>query len=333
MPNENTAIVDLLAGLQARPLQDDPADDVLFAGSRRPDGARRMARGTGAPPNLFEMPAPPPLPAPHLAVALPAYDRHVSTTRVPRPSKKLYLIPIGLGVSAAIVVGVFMGGSKTKPAAAAVVASAKVASGAMPAPQAAKAAAPEAQPMPAAAPTAQPIEAAAPTVPAAPTVTPIDNALPKDAVAPAEVVPASSFDAKQEATVPTVATGDNKADDAPAAAPAKKKSRKELAREKRAAKRAAKHGTAQRHVAAADNKLEKPQHADDPKLGGNGALKVASSAPREVWVDGRNSKRMTPVRVLLKPGKHKVTLFDKDHGTAKTFEVEIKPNTTTSVTK
>jgi hypothetical protein len=60
---------------------------------------------------------------------------------------------------------------------------------------------------------------------------------------------------------------------------------------------------------------------------------VSSSQPREVWVDGRNSKRMTPLRVLLKPGKHKVTLFDKDHGTAKTFEVEIKPDTTTKIAK
>jgi hypothetical protein len=162
-------------------------------------------------------------------------------------------------------------------------------------------------------------------------------ALPKDAVAPAEVVPSSTFDAKAEATVPTVSdakadakaepTSDAKdADAEPAPSHAKKKSHHAVAREDHAPKHA-------KRKVATTNKLEKPEHTDDPTLAGNGALSVSSGAPREVWVDGRNSKRMTPLRVLLKPGKHKVTLFDKEHGTAKTFEVDIKPNTTTKVAK
>ena len=53
----------------------------------------------------------------------------------------------------------------------------------------------------------------------------------------------------------------------------------------------------------------------------------------EVWVDGRNSNAQTPVRIILLAGKHKVTLFDKEHAKAKSFEIEIKPDQTTKVVK
>ncbi len=350
MPTENTGIHDLLAGLQAKPLQEDPSDDVLFAGSRRNGGPRRMARGTNSPPNLFEMPPPPPapLPSPHLAVALP-YDQHLATVRVGKQaaagtSKKVYVIPAVLAIGAAVLVAVLMGGKDAKPTSVAAAASEAMPQKTLeePAPAAAPApVTPTVEPIPAApaqvAPAAAPETAGAPPAQVAPSVTPIESTLPKDAVAPAEVVPASTFTAKTESTLPTTtaeASGDadEKADAEEAApAPKAKKSRKQLAREKRAAKRASKRSSKREHkqVARAESASEKT----DSKLGGNGALAVSSSQPREVWVDGRNSKRMTPVRVLLKPGKHKVTLFDKSKGTAKTFEVEIKPNTTTKVAK
>jgi hypothetical protein len=361
MASENTAIHDLLAGLQRKPLDQDPDDDVLFAGSRRQDaGPRRVPRGTQPPPNLFEMPPAPvagPLPPAQLAVSLPrpfvhqpavGIDKHLATSRVSRTAvtrtnKKLYFVPAGLAIVAAALVAILMGGKDDKATTVAASASdAKPA--AVIALDAAKAAAP-----PSVTPIAVP---AAPAAPSTPSVTPIEpaaapavapaaiGALPKDAVAPAEVVPASAFVASTGTTVPTVptvpaaaTTTDTAAPGAvaeAAPAPKAKKSRRELAREKRAAKRGTKATTkrATKQVARAD-----APEKTDAKLGGNGSLAVSSSQPREVWVDGRNSKRMTPLKVLLKPGKHKVTLFDKDHGTAKTFEVEIKPNTTTKVAK
>ena len=53
----------------------------------------------------------------------------------------------------------------------------------------------------------------------------------------------------------------------------------------------------------------------------------------EVWVDGRNSNAMTPVRIRLLAGKHKVTLFDKQRAKARSFEVRIQPDETTKITK
>jgi hypothetical protein len=179
---------------------------------------------------------------------------------------------------------------------------------------------------------------------------PTEPALPKDSFAPPTVVPASTFAVRAETTVPTVTVSPSEAaasvveptviaktdEPAPVAAPSKiTKSKRELAREKRAAKRAAKRVTKSR-VATAPERAVKSVTTPAAKaeaLNGNGALAITSAVPREVWVDGRNSKRMTPLRVLLKPGKHTVTLFDKEHGTAKSFQVEIKADTTTKIAK
>jgi hypothetical protein len=333
-------------------------DDVLFAGSRREGAApRRMPKGTEPPPNLFAMPPPPvaaPLPPPQLAVSLPrpfvhqpsvGTDKHLATSRVSRTAvtgtnKKLYFVPAGLAIVAAVLVAILMG-DKDDDKATRVAASAADAKPA--AVLAVEAAAANVEAPPSVTPITEPV--AAP--PAVASVTPIEPAaapaataaLPKDAVAPAEVVPASAFVASSGGTtvptVPTVAAATTESEaPAPAAeaapAPKAKKSRRESAREKRAAKRASKRATKRERKQVA--RAEKSDKADG-KLNGNGALQVSSSQPREVWVDGRNSKRMTPLRVLLKPGKHKVTLFDKDKGTAKTFEVEIKPDATTKVSK
>jgi hypothetical protein len=86
-------------------------------------------------------------------------------------------------------------------------------------------------------------------------------------------------------------------------------------------------------VARAEPAARTQKATPDAKLDGNGALAITSVEPREVWVNGRNSHRMTPLRVLLKPGKHKVTLFDKSRGTAKTYDVEIKANETAKLAK
>ena len=317
----------------------------------------RMPSGTQPPPYAHTViPSAPGVPtmqlnvSPQLVVPLPqAFVRHPAhaiqeahaTIRVSKSSafaavslnKKLYAIPVALFVIAVVLAAVLLtsGDKSAKKVAAAAAPVAEVEAKVPAAPAAAVVA-------------ATPVAAAAPVV--APT--PVN----KDVIAPPTVVPESTFTAKHEPTfaavtatpidapkaaVPTAVVAAVSA--APkAAVPAVskvKKSKRELARERRAA-RAAKR--AKPRVAVADKpakaeKSEKAAKAGTEDLNGNGALAITSSSPREVWVDGKNSKRMTPLRVLLKPGKHKVTLFDKDHGSAKTFEVEIKPDATTKISK
>ncbi len=332
-----------------------------------PAAPARVASGTQPPP--YSHAVIPTAPGARLSVPLPqAFVRHPAhaiqeahgTVRVSKSSswriasagvnKKLYAIPVGLFVIAVALAGVLLTGSD-KPAA-------KVAASVEPAVEAPAAAAAEpaaaepaaaAEPVAAAAVPAEPVAAepaaaAEPVTAAAPVepVAPVAPPPPRDMISPPTVVPESTFTAKYEPTVPTVTATPIEAPKVAvvAAAPAKamppaknvKKSKRELARERRAAR------TAKRmkpRVAAVDKpaKAAKVEKAGAEDLNGNGALAISSASPREVWVDGKNSKRMTPLRVLVKPGKHTVTLFDKDHGTAKTFQVEVKPNTTTKISK
>lgn len=154
------------------------------------------------------------------------------------------------------------------------------------------------------APVVQPIEA--------PVVTPIEA--PK---AVEEAKPVEEVKPTFEPTVPEV-------NDAPVEENVVEKPVAKKAKSKRAAKRA----KATKRVAIA----EQPK-AKSEKLGGKGALQLSSSPAREVWIDGRNTKQMTPQRLTLKPGTHNITLFDKKTRSAKTFQVEIKPNETTRVSK
>ena len=196
-----------------------------------------------------------------------------------------------------------------------------------------------------------PVEAKTPAPPveaAAPTVTPIEKPVAKtveptrtaDKVADAAEPAAGRFSAPVEqtitaghATAPTVAPAvEAKVAAKPVAAAkpavaAKKVVPKKLARKPvRVAKVAAKR--APPRVADA-----KPVADEAPAKDGKGVLSIGSTPPLEVWVDGRNSNAPTPLRVILLAGKHKVTLFDKEHGKAHTFEVEIKPNETLKISK
>jgi hypothetical protein len=91
---------------------------------------------------------------------------------------------------------------------------------------------------------------------------------------------------------------------------------------------AAKHHTAGKKAVAAADDDENPLAG---KPAGKGILQLSSSPAMTVWVDGRNSGAETPVKIRLLAGKHKVTLFD--NGKARSFDVEIKPDTTTKITK
>jgi hypothetical protein len=185
----------------------------------------------------------------------------------------------------------------------------------------------------------------------APKVEPPVAAAPAPSVEPGS--PASRFLGNGvEPTIPTVApkaapapqTVPNLAPPKPTAAPVAAKpavtsTAKTVSKraEKRAtAKRAAKASLAvskarsKRQVATASDDEEEETPAK-PK--GKGVLSIASTPAMEVWVDGRNSNAQTPVRIILLAGKHKVTLFDKQHAKAKSFEIVIKPDETTKVVK
>jgi outer membrane biosynthesis protein TonB len=167
-------------------------------------------------------------------------------------------------------------------------------------------------PPPAPAPVVQPIDTPSPTV------QPIEEAAPIAEAAPVAAPVAEEAKPTFEPTVPEVN-----------AAPVEEQvAEKPVAKKTNRAKRAAKRAKSATRVAVA----EKPK-ATKQNLGGNGALSVSSSPAREVWVDGRNTKSMTPQRLTLKPGTHNITLFDKKTRSAKTFQVEIKPNELTRVAK
>lgn len=398
MGNENTAIHDLLAGVSRKAIADDPDDDILFAGSRKPEAPRppvsaraqmfampapppppaaapfgaampkpatspfanlptqpaaapaRMASGTQPPPVINTAPGMPtiamsalepqvvPMPGPFVRQRAHAIEEAHATVRVSKSSAwrvvgaprnpKLYAIPVGLFVVFVVLLGVYLtSGSKS--------AAAQVAAAPAPAPKAEPIVEPIAE-------AAAPAPAPEPVAVAAPVAAPAEEPKPQqDVIVPPPVVEASRFAAPAEPTVaPTVASVTATPIDAPAAveptvavAEVTKPAKVERARDKRAAKRAGKRGKAKPRVAAAAPAAKAAKSEKAESLNGNGALAITSSAPREVWVDGRNSKRMTPLRVLLKPGKHTVTLFDKANGKAKSFDVEIKANTTTKVSK
>ena len=63
------------------------------------------------------------------------------------------------------------------------------------------------------------------------------------------------------------------------------------------------------------------------------SIQIATPTPGGSTALGRNSNRMTPLRVLLRPGKHKVTLFDKQRATARDFVVTVHADHTSKLAK
>jgi hypothetical protein len=98
---------------------------------------------------------------------------------------------------------------------------------------------------------------------------------------------------------------------------------------------AAKRATTPASVAStrAKKQVAAAEPATPAKKPGKGMLAITSTPSLEVWVDGKNSHAMTPVRIILLAGNHKVALLDRQKGTVRAFEVEIKPDQTTKVAK
>lgn len=154
--------------------------------------------------------------------------------------------------------------------------------------------------------------------------------------------PASRFLAPPpvEATIPTVAAKPAPAPttveglvapaaEEPTAKPAPREA-KQSDREPREERRAA--APRAKPVAAKARAKQRVAVATEASAG-KGILSIASTPSMEVWVNGRNSRAMTPIRIKLRAGKHVVTLIDKQQGKSRSFPVVIKPDETTKVTK
>ena len=68
-----------------------------------------------------------------------------------------------------------------------------------------------------------------------------------------------------------------------------------------------------------------------PALGATCPL--TSSVPALIYVDGRSTKMMTPQKLSVPAGPHKITLLDPESGKAKPQDVEIVAGKTASIDK
>ena len=68
--------------------------------------------------------------------------------------------------------------------------------------------------------------------------------------------------------------------------------------------------------------------------GAEGVLMLASKPPCEILIDGKRTGLSTPQRDLgLSPGKHKITLINREHRIRETFTVDVKPSRAVRVVK
>ena len=301
MATESTAIVNLIDLGRNRELPQNGDDDMLFGGKARFDATAmpvQAASVTVAPvPSLAGAPA----------RVRPAYD-HVRLSKMridldpnrsgvhasgPSPLVKKIVAGGCAFVALMVVLAVYLAKRDGSPSAAAASS-------------------------PKSAPVAIVTPPAAPEVKAEPTATPIETT-----VTPIETAPANKFSA-DPALAPTVPSGPAvTAEESPvvaaveAAPVATKSSRKTSSR---AAKRT--------KAAKRDTRVAIAESAKSVKLGGKGQLAISNASGGDIWVDGRKT---TSSRVKLEPGKHNITMFDKKTKKAKTFQVEIKPNQTTTV--
>jgi len=323
MGHESTAINDLIGQVTRKPIQTD-RNDWLFG--EAPEPTDEMAEDTLPSPSV---PAPHPIASPHAT--------HFMRKQTDwRGVMKYLALPLTLFGVVIILLGIYFAKSPSKSAEAHVahVEAPRVKAVVLPPPPASAPARAEVVPPPAEAPieparqvasaelaaAAQPAGSPASRFLAPPpveqTITAVHAAEPTVAAAPEPIAKVAK---PTKAAIKPAAK--------PRPAPKAKLARHTPPRAKVAPKRATP------KVAARDAVAAKPAIDDAPAKAGKGVLSIGSTPPLEVWVDGRSSNAVTPLRVILLAGKHKVTLFDKDHGKAHTFEVEIKPNETLKISK
>jgi hypothetical protein len=110
--------------------------------------------------------------------------------------------------------------------------------------------------------------------------------------------------------------------------------RKESRTEKRVAKRAKPEKKRSRKSRSSKKSRSSEKSSKAAASGGAGTLMIGSKPPCKIYVDGRNTGKMTPQRALkLSAGKHKITLGNGDHGIRTTTTVTIEPGKTKRLIK
>lgn len=357
MAFESTAINDLVAGLQQKPLGREPSD-WLFGESEgglfeEREDVTQIDPGAPVAPDIDPMRAVA-LPRPFAQMPMPMAGTAVarqrsSTTHVHhldwRGIAKKLALPIGVVSIISVALGVYFAKTDEAPRPTQVASAANLTHAQAPAPSVA-APAPPAPSVAAAVEPARvdPVEPAKPEP--APAVEPPAAPQPAPTVEPGS--PASRFLAPPpvETTIQTAAkpapaptaVPELVASTSPAAEPAAEPVRRAVA--KRAGKKPAAKAVARKSARAAKARASRKSvaaasasEARDTRPAGKGVLQITSSPSMQVWVDGRNSKAMTPVRIRLLAGKHRVSLLDNQRGKARSFDVVIKSDETTKISK
>lgn len=70
-----------------------------------------------------------------------------------------------------------------------------------------------------------------------------------------------------------------------------------------------------------------------PKATGPGKLKISSTVPTLIYIDGRSTNLMTPKTLNLSPGSHKITLLELKSRKAKTFDIDIASGSVVTMNK
>ncbi len=87
---------------------------------------------------------------------------------------------------------------------------------------------------------------------------------------------------------------------------------------------------------ADDSDVGKPPKKDTStaSTGGTGAINIGSKPPCQIYIDGKNTGKMTPQRGLKLPaGRHKITLVNNTYNIKETFGVTVKANDSSTVMK
>ena len=94
------------------------------------------------------------------------------------------------------------------------------------------------------------------------------------------------------------------------------------------------HGSSNPFADDSDVGKRPPKDTSPPAPRGTGSINIGSKPPCKIYIDGKNTGKMTPQRGLKLPaGRHKVTLVNNTYNIKETFSVTVKANDSSTVMK